>query len=181
MNFTEGSLLVMSWFFFRRSWARRWWSSRWSGWGWSAAPPSRRGRSLVNGHRPSILPQIRKGKWDVWWRRVGRGLVGKQQACHIAVLGPASSHWPDPARQPWPWKGSHFQKMLRHPFMLKKVAIPMKYKWNFLKVTLFDMVFYKTLRNVAPSSEKTLPEAQRTQILTPWLGLNIAPTWCHLH
>ena len=28
---------------------------------------------------------------------------------------------------------------------------------------------------------KTLPEAQRTQILTPWLGLNLATTWHLLH
>ena len=30
-------------------------------------------------------------------------------------------------------------------------------------------------------SVKTLPEAQRTQKLTPWLGLNLATTWHHLH
>ena len=28
---------------------------------------------------------------------------------------------------------------------------------------------------------ETLPEAQRTQKLTPWLGLNLATTWHHLH
>ena len=28
---------------------------------------------------------------------------------------------------------------------------------------------------------KTLPEAQRTQQLTPWLRLNLATTWRHLH
>ena len=27
---------------------------------------------------------------------------------------------------------------------------------------------------------KTLPEAQRTQELTPWLGLDLATTWHHL-
>ena len=31
------------------------------------------------------------------------------------------------------------------------------------------------------SSIKTLPEAQRTQKLTPRLGLNLATTWRHLH
>ena len=29
--------------------------------------------------------------------------------------------------------------------------------------------------------DKTLPEAQRTQKLTPRLGLNLATTWHHLH
>ena len=29
--------------------------------------------------------------------------------------------------------------------------------------------------------KKTLPVAQRTQKLTPWLGLNLATTWHHLH
>ena len=28
---------------------------------------------------------------------------------------------------------------------------------------------------------KTLPEAQRTQKLTPWLGLDLATSWRHLH
>ena len=31
------------------------------------------------------------------------------------------------------------------------------------------------------SFKKTLPEAQRTQKLTPWLGLNLATTWHLLH
>ena len=30
-------------------------------------------------------------------------------------------------------------------------------------------------------SGKTLPEAQRTQKLTPWPGLNLTITWHHLH
>ena len=28
---------------------------------------------------------------------------------------------------------------------------------------------------------QTMPEAQRTQKLTPWLGLNLSTTWHHLH
>ena len=31
------------------------------------------------------------------------------------------------------------------------------------------------------TTAQTLPEAQRTQKLTPWLGLNLATTWHHLH
>ena len=32
-----------------------------------------------------------------------------------------------------------------------------------------------------PKVQKTLPEAQRTQKLTPWLGLNLATIWHLLH
>ena len=35
--------------------------------------------------------------------------------------------------------------------------------------------------NVFAGLYKTLPEAQRTQKLTPRLGLNLATTWRHLH
>ena len=36
-------------------------------------------------------------------------------------------------------------------------------------------------QNLEGSPDKTLPEAQRTQKLTPRLGLNLTTTWRHLH
>ena len=39
--------------------------------------------------------------------------------------------------------------------------------------------YFDTLRGVF--GKETLPEAQRTQKLTTWLGLNLATTWHHLH
>ena len=42
--------------------------------------------------------------------------------------------------------------------------------------------FFKILKlELSLELRKTLPEAQRTQKLTPWLGLNLATTRHHLH
>ena len=51
-------------------------------------------------------------------------------------------------------------------------------KWPFLGP---KMMVLGLLPNFSRHKPKTLPEAQRTQKLTPILGLNLATTWRHLH
>ena len=49
------------------------------------------------------------------------------------------------------------------------------------KFAPFPPLSVSTSHETHQQKGKTLPEAQRTQKLTPRLGLNLATTWRHLH
>ena len=102
---------------------------------------------------------------------------------------------------------SHLSNFFFADFSLHNQRLPQKYiVWIFLfskeKTTkteeradycqhfIYMKVLQKAVKKIAcgfpqllpqPGGEKTLPEAQRTQKLTPRLGLNLATTWRHLH
>ena len=126
--------------FFKRSWARRWWSSRWSGSGWSAAPPSRQGLALANGHRPSISPQKREKTYD------GGVPDGDWASLPYCSSGP----WLVPTARSGPpptlaldLEGSTLSE--KFCAICSSWIKMLKYEWNFLKVAPFNMASDKTL------------------------------------
>ena len=78
---------------------------------------------------------------------------------------------------------------LRYVFVFSKIysdyGLTSNDKWNFCRSQVQFLI--RPVRRkyskiwLINSKLKTLPEAQRTQKLTPWLGLNLATTWHYLH
>ena len=66
---------------------------------------------------------------------------------------------------------------------LQQICENVNLQLQFLAIALVDVEVPSSYLSTHSrnTSNKTLPEAQRTQKLTPRLGLNLVTTWRHLH
>ena len=94
----------------------------------------------------------------------GINFNGSSKCVHPGYVGPRDRHWACWSTGPEsPWSCVWNQ------------ALPGKGSWRVAGGSQFPQSLHHQ------NDQETLPEAQRTQKLTPWLGINLATTWHLLH